>query len=81
MPDGIPARERIMNTASILLCAALVAGSVSGCSSRQLYNAGIGWRQNECQKMLDGADRARCLETANTGYDTYEKEKAAAGAK
>ncbi len=49
----------------------------SGCSGRQIYESGVGWRQNECQKILESAERARCLETANKDYDSYNREKAA----
>jgi hypothetical protein len=33
---------------------------------------------NECQKILEDAERARCLQSANKDYDTYKKEKGAA---
>lgn len=48
---------------------------VAGCSGRQVYDAGLGWRQNECNRMVDAAERARCLETANKDYDGYSREK------
>ena len=63
-----------------LLCL-LVACLVAGCSGRQLYDAGTGWRQAECQKILDNAERERCLRTANTDYDAYEREKATGGSR
>jgi hypothetical protein len=49
--------------------------AVAGCSGRQIYQSAAGWRQNECQKILDGAERARCLDSANKDYDTYSKER------
>ena len=51
--------------------------TVTGCSGREIYQSGLGWRQNECQKMLESAERARCLETANTDYDSYNRERTA----
>jgi hypothetical protein len=50
---------------------------LAGCSGRQVYQSAAGWRQNECQKILEDAERARCMEQANIDYDTYTKEKGA----
>jgi hypothetical protein len=49
--------------------------AVAGCGGRQIYQSAAGWRQNECQKILEGAERARCLDAANKDYDTYSKER------
>ena len=51
--------------------------TVTGCSSREIYQSGLGWRQNECQKILESAERARCLETANMDYESYSRERTA----
>ena len=70
-----------MNASKIILSCAVIA-ALCACSSRQIYNAGAGWRQNECQKILEGAERARCLESAGKDYDTYSRERdGAAGQK
>lgn len=52
-----------------------LALALTGCTSRQVYQSAAGWRQNECQKILEDAERARCMESANKDYDTYRKEK------
>lgn len=50
----------------------LVAAMAVGCSSRDIYNASQGWRQNECNKIGDLDRRDRCLkEEANRPYDAY----------
>ena len=54
----------------LALCALL-----AGCTSREVYDAAGGWRQQECQKLVDEQARARCLESANRDYDTYRKQK------
>jgi hypothetical protein len=64
------ARFHVLILASMLVLA--------GCSGRQVYQSATGWRQNECQKILESAERARCMEQANKDYDTYSKEKNAA---
>lgn len=48
---------------------------LAGCSGRQIYQSAAGLRQNECQKILESAERARCMEQANKDYDTYNKER------
>ena len=55
-----------------------LALALTGCTGRQVYQSATGWRQNECQKILESAERARCMESANKDYDTYTKEKGAA---
>ena len=59
----------------LILASTLV---LAGCSGRQIYQSATGWRQNECQKILENAERARCMEQANKDYDTYTKERNAA---
>lgn len=59
----------------LVLLSILVA---SGCSGRQIYQSAAGWRLNECQKILDDGERARCVQQANKDYDTYRKEGDAA---
>ena len=48
---------------------------LAGCTGRQIYDSATGWRQNECQKILESAERARCMESANKDYDSYKKAK------
>ncbi len=51
-----------------LLLAAALAG---GCTSEQIYNSAQGWRRNECYKIVDLAQRERCLKEADRPYDVY----------
>ena len=55
-----------------ILVSALV---LTACSDRQIYESAAGWRQHECQKILEGADRDRCMETATKDYETYSRQK------
>jgi Flp pilus assembly protein TadD len=57
----------------VVIAALLFA--LAACSGRQVYQSALGWRQGECQKMLDSAERARCMESAGKDYDTYSKER------
>ena len=51
----------------------LVALLSAGCTERQLYDSATGWRQSECNKILDQTARAKCLETATRAHDRYRK--------
>ena len=53
----------------------VLAFASAGCNSKQIYESAQGWRVNECQKILDDGERARCAETANKDYDTYSRER------
>ena len=52
---------------------------LAGCSSRQVYDGAAGWRQNECDRIVDAAERSRCLDTANLEYERYRRERDKAG--
>lgn len=54
-----------------LLVAAVLA---TACSSEQVYNAGGGWRRNECNALQDQDARQRCLKNADKPYEDYKKE-------
>jgi hypothetical protein len=56
----------------------LVASLAGGCTSKEIYNASQGWRQNECNKIGDTERRERCLkEEANRPYEAYSAASAA----
>lgn len=63
---------RLCSLAGLMLVALLT----SACTTRQMYDSAAGWRRHECDKILDEAARARCMETASKDYDTYRKEQA-----
>ena len=50
---------------------------LGACSSQQIYDSSQGWRQNECNKMVDADKQRQCLEQANKPYDSYERERQA----
>jgi hypothetical protein len=56
---------------------AVSALALPGCTSEQLYATGQGWQRNECNKLIDGQERQRCLNQANTSYETYERQREA----
>jgi hypothetical protein len=62
-----------VGTLAFLLAAAV---ALPGCSGRQMYDAGYGWRMHACHQILDDYERARCLETAKMDYDTYKSNRA-----
>ncbi|EGK70372.1 hypothetical protein METUNv1_03277 [Methyloversatilis universalis FAM5] len=57
----------------------VLTGLLPGCSSQQMYDSATGWRQQECDRITDAAERSRCLETANLEYERYRRERDRAG--
>lgn len=63
----------------VFVAATMVFGTlIVGCSSQQAYGAGQAWQRNECYKIDDGAERSRCLASASTSYEAYQRQAAAA---
>ncbi len=48
---------------------------LSACSDRQIYDSGQGWRENECNNMIDADKQRQCLEQASKPYDVYDRER------
>lgn len=59
--------------------AALLCCMLAGCSGRQIYDTAAGWRRNECDRIVDAAERSRCLETADLDYDRYRHQRDGGG--
>jgi hypothetical protein len=60
---------------SIVMAIALGAAA---CSPQQFYGAGQTWQRNECNKINDTQERARCNASASKSYDAYQREVDAA---
>jgi type III secretory pathway component EscR len=60
--------------ATLSLIALVLSIFVSACTSQQVYDSAQGWRQNECNRLMDHDERDRCMETATMSYDTYKKQ-------
>jgi hypothetical protein len=70
-------RSKQRSTFNVLAwCAAgCLAPALHACSTEQAYNAALGWRQNECNRVPDKAKRDRCIEAAGGPYDDYVRER------
>lgn len=55
-----------------LLAAAL--SSLVACTDRQLYNNAQGWREAECNRILDTPRRERCMKEARQSHEEYRKQ-------
>jgi hypothetical protein len=51
-----------------------LAALLSGCSSEQLYNNAQGWREAECNKILETPRRERCMKEARQSYGEYKQQ-------
>ena len=56
----------------------LITSCLAACSSQSLYATGQEWQRQECRKIPDMAERARCEKSAATSYDRYQAEVEAA---
>lgn len=48
------------------------AATTPACTSQQLYDNAAGWRENECNKILDTPRRERCLKDARQSHREYK---------
>lgn len=55
-----------------LIFATLLFLVLQGCTAERAYNASQGLRLNECTKIADNAERARCYDSATQSYERYE---------
>lgn len=70
-----------MNCQASVMCRVLLATVVvgaQGCTSQQLYGSGQLWQKQECNKIIESQQRARCMQSAARSYDDYQREAAAA---
>ena len=60
------------------ICLLLIAFSLlfglASCSGQQVYGVGQAWQRHECFKISDSQERSRCLETADTPYNQYNRK-------
>jgi hypothetical protein len=56
----------------LALLAAAVSG-LAGCTDQQLYDNAQGWREAECNKILDTPRRERCMKEARQSHEEYRK--------
>lgn len=57
-----------------LLACGIAILALSGCTTQQAYSAGQEWQRNQCNRMIDNAERNRCLEQMNTSYTDYKRQ-------
>jgi hypothetical protein len=57
----------------------VLSSLLAACGGQQMYDSAAGWRQQECDRITDAAERGRCLETANLEYERYRRERDKAG--
>lgn len=60
-------------TAVMLLAGVLGAG----CQSAQWGGAGEAWQANECRKIIDVAERKRCLDSNAATFEEFRRQQQA----
>ncbi len=68
----------LTSTAASIAAACLLAAALPACTSQELYQTGQGWQRQECQKLLDRDERARCEKSTALSYEKYRAEVEAA---
>ncbi|MCG7757496.1 MAG: hypothetical protein LZF63_12660 [Nitrosomonas sp.] len=68
-----------MNPRILAIAAAAAVVTVTGCTAQQLYSTGQSWQRNECSKIMDQQERARCLSSTSASYEAYKKQSDIAG--
>jgi len=58
---------------NLVACGVAIVAS-SGCTTQQAYSAGQEWQRNQCNRMIDNAERSRCLDQLNTSYADYKRQ-------
>ncbi|MBT9097536.1 hypothetical protein KFZ76_07425 [Methylovulum psychrotolerans] len=57
------------------LLTALLFILLQGCTAQRVYDTAQGARVNQCTKIADNSERARCYDTATQSYDRYEQSQ------
>ncbi len=61
------------NRLRLVICGLVLLAS--GCTAKQVYESAQGLRLNECNKIVNQDERAQCVETANTSYEKYKRDR------
>jgi len=62
-----------MKTVSVVL-SLLPVLFLPGCTAERAYGTGQAWQQNQCSRIPDKAEADRCMDRANTSYDSYKRQ-------
>jgi predicted amidohydrolase len=86
-----PAASRVLFSAGVAMkpvnrmkrvlaaCAVpVMLAALPACTSHQVYGAGQNWQRNECNRIPDSQERSRCLDSAATSYEEYQRQRDAA---
>lgn len=54
----------------------LVLAALAGCSTEQGYASARQWQRNECLRLQDRDEQARCMKSNAQSYSDYQAERA-----
>ncbi|UJP02032.1 MAG: hypothetical protein LZF85_09585 [Nitrosomonas sp.] len=63
-----------MNPRILAIAVTVKMVTATGCTTQQLYSTGQSWQRNECSKIMDQQERARCLSSTSASYEAYKKQ-------
>lgn len=67
-----------MRSFQVISFAAVLTAGLAACTAPEGYHVLMGVQRQECQKLPDAAERARCLKETDRSYDRYKAEAEAA---
>lgn len=60
-----------------LLFALSALAGLMACSTQTAYLSAQGWQRQQCFRIDDAQQRQRCLNSASTSYEDYQRESEA----
>ncbi|MDP2019349.1 MAG: hypothetical protein Q8L16_00480 [Hydrogenophaga sp.] len=63
-----------MNKLPALFTLCALSSLAAGCSTQTAYYSGQGWQRQQCFKIEDMQQRQRCLKSASTSHEDYQRE-------
>jgi hypothetical protein len=68
-PAGLKFASQLRTVLLATLCLA-----TAGCTTAQRYHAAQGWRQSQCERLVDLAQRNLCVSRASMDYDAFKHQ-------
>lgn len=61
-------------SAALLALVAASTALLSACTTQDAYQIGQGWQREQCRRLQDPAERARCEKSTAISYEKYRAD-------
>jgi len=65
---------RILRLTGLIAAAAAILSIAPGCTWQQAYFVAQQWQRNECNRLVEQAERDRCVRNATMSYEDYRRQ-------